>query len=156
MKCRGKAKQGEDNSAWSRVMRTCFFCGKEYLTKKYLAARSKYCSMLCLNRANAEASAKRVGPNCLNWKGGVTRDAEGYFRKQAPGHPYAHGNGYVLLHRLVLEEKLGRYLLSDEVSHHIDFDRTNNCSDNLMPMKNGEHTQYHKQIKYLFEHLQGG
>jgi hypothetical protein len=99
--------------------------------------------MLCLNRANAETAAKRRGENCQNWKGGVTRDAEGYLRKQAPQHPRAHGNGYVLLHRLILEEKLGRYLLPDEVAHHIDFDKTNNRPDNLMPMKASEHIQYH-------------
>lgn len=46
-------------------------------------------------------------------------------------HPYAHGNGAVLEHRLVMEQKLGRYLEPYERVHHIDGDKANNHPSNL-------------------------
>ena len=103
----------------------------------------------------SEARQARVGDKAPDWKGGIIIDRKGYLLKHSPSHPYARTNGYIPFHRLVLEKKLGRYLFPDELAHHIDFDKTNNDPDNLTPMKSGEHTQYHFQIKYLFEHLVG-
>ena len=65
------------------------------------------------------------------WKGGV-KEVKGYLYSRTPGHPYAskHGN-YVAVHRLIVEEKIGRYLLPTEVVDHIDGDTRNNDPDNL-------------------------
>jgi len=66
-----------------------------------------------------------------DWKHGQ-KLMHGYIYQRTPGHPNAikHGS-YVALHRLVVEEKIGRYLLPTEVVDHIDGDITNNHPDNL-------------------------
>ena len=69
----------------------------------------------------------------------------GYIEIVMPGHPYARQNGTVLMHRLVAEEKLGRFLKPEEVVHHIDFNKTNNDPDNLIVFKtNDDHSRFHK------------
>lgn len=65
------------------------------------------------------------------WKGGE-KMMKGYTYRRVPDHPNGtkHGN-YVAVHRLVMEQKLGRYLLTAEVVDHIDGDIQNNHPDNL-------------------------
>lgn len=65
------------------------------------------------------------------WKGGRTVDTDGYLLLHRPSHPHANSGGYVRAHRLVMEQKLGRYLLPREVVHHIDKDHSNNDAANL-------------------------
>lgn len=74
------------------------------------------------------------------WKGGV-KEAKGYLYARTPGHPHGSRHGsYVAVHRLVMEQKLGRYLLPTEVVDHIDGDRRNNAPENLrLFQSNGEH-----------------
>ncbi len=65
---------------------------------------------------------------------------DGYVLLWMPGHHLASKQGYVREHRLVMERKLGRRLLPDEVVHHIDDDRANNDPDNLeLFSSNGDH-----------------
>lgn len=73
----------------------------------------------------------RTGPESAHWTGGRTQ-RKGYWYVQAPGHPYRTKQGVVAEHRLVMEKKLGRYLLPGEVCHHIDGNRENNAPENLM------------------------
>lgn len=78
------------------------------------------------------------------WNGGRCRDADGYILLKRPGHPYANNSGYVREHRLVMEQKLGRYLLPTETVHHKDEDHANNAIDNLeLYPTNGEHLREH-------------
>jgi hypothetical protein len=75
-----------------------------------------------------------------DWKGG-TKMMKGYLYRRVLDHPNGttHGN-YVAEHRLVMEQKLGRYLLPTEVVDHIDGDITNNHPDNLRVFSsNAEH-----------------
>ena len=65
-----------------------------------------------------------------------------------PSHPGADANGYVREHRLVMEEKLGRYLRPEEVVHHIDGDPANNAPENLRLFPNQTaHATYHEGQK---------
>lgn len=76
------------------------------------------------------------------WAGGSTSD-KGHVLVKVPGHPQANAHGYVRLHRLVMEAKLGRPLLATEVVHHIDGNKQNNHPDNLMLFdKNSQHLRY--------------
>lgn len=63
----------------------------------------------------------------------------GYVLAKAPYHPSANKRGYVYLHRLIMENYLGRYLESNELVHHIDGNRENNNVLNLKLTTPSEH-----------------
>jgi len=74
----------------------------------------------------------RSGEQHPNWKGGRIRSSYGYILIYAPDHPKAKSyRGYVLEHRLVMEQLLGRYLESNELVHHKNGDKTDNRIENL-------------------------
>jgi hypothetical protein len=83
-----------------------------------------------------------TGSNTSRWKGGRV-----YYGKRAyiwkPDHPRASKKGYIGEHILILEKKLGRFLLFNEVAHHKDKDVTNNDPGNLELMTKGDHSRYH-------------
>lgn len=70
-----------------------------------------------------------------------------YLYAVVPDHPKAIDYGYVLMHRVVMENKLGRLLEDHEVVHHIDEDKFNNDPDNLQVMTQSEHTRMHQLAK---------
>jgi hypothetical protein len=92
------------------------------------------------NIARRKAGPPR-GKRNPSWNGGQTIDKHGYILVRAPeGHPGANSNGYIRLHRLVMEQKLGRYLVPTEVVHHLDGNKRNNDPGNLEVFEsNGEH-----------------
>jgi DNA invertase Pin-like site-specific DNA recombinase len=52
----------------------------------------------------------------------------------------------VMLHRLLMEQSLGRYLTGREVVHHEDGDQTNNCIENLRLFPDqASHMRHHQQ-----------
>ena len=61
-----------------------------------------------------------------------------------PDHPNSTSNGYVLEHRHVMGEHLGRYLTDKEEIHHKDEDKKNNSIENLvLCADHAEHMKYH-------------
>jgi hypothetical protein len=103
----------------------CIFCGREFSPKRESA---KYCSRECYGLANRKAYIIK----------------KGYKKILQPNHPRADGKGYVFEHIIVLENKLGRPLIDDEESHHIDGNKLNNSDENLMAFKNHiEHMKLH-------------
>ena len=54
-----------------------------------------------------------------------------YMYALVPNHPNATKNGYVLYHRIIMENHLGRLLNADEVVHHINKDKFDNRIENL-------------------------
>ena len=53
------------------------------------------------------------------------------------------------LHRYLMEQKLGRPLMNNEVVHHIDGNKFNNSIDNLELISRSKHMSIHKEIKEL-------
>jgi hypothetical protein len=93
-------------------------------------------------RYNISCLPQHSVPPRLNhfWKGGVIIDKSGYVLIKINGHPFASKSGYVREHRLVMEQSLGRYLLPNEVVHHLDGNKQNNQLENLeLFQSNSEH-----------------
>lgn len=61
-----------------------------------------------------------------------------------PNHPNATKNGYVLYHRVVMENHLGRLLNVNEVVHHINHDKFDNRIENLEVMYYKDHCKKHQ------------
>ncbi len=66
-----------------------------------------------------------------------------YLYAVVPGHPRATSRNYVLHHRVVMENHLGRLLEPDEVVHHINHDKHDNRIENLEVMTHVEHSLHH-------------
>lgn len=106
----------------------CDGCGKEFPIYK---AGVRFCSRQCSGKG---LSDRQLGANNAKWKGGeyVTAHAGGgYVKELCPEHPKADAGGYVLQHRLVMEQVLGRPLLATERVHHKNGQRDDNRPENL-------------------------
>lgn len=80
----------------------------------------------------------KFGPENPAFKGGIKVRPDGYIMRLAPeGHPArTAAYPYVLEHRLIMEECLGRFLDPEEVVHHIDGNPSNNALENLQLFAN--------------------
>jgi len=76
------------------------------------------------------------------WKGGISND-RGRVKIYSPDHPFATKQGYVYRYRLVMEKKLGRYLLPSEIVHHGDENKANDKADNLEVTTQSKHIKIH-------------
>lgn len=92
-------------------------------------------------------SIARSGCGGANWKGGRKKNKAGHILVLRKGHPMADPSGYVLEHRLIMAEYLGRLLNDDEVVHHINEVKDDNRIENLTIMTRGEHTTLHHKGK---------
>jgi hypothetical protein len=70
---------------------------------------------------------------------------DGYVLVHLPEHPFCDVYGYVLEHRYVMEQFLGRYLTKEEVVHHKDRNTSNNDISNLELMIRGAHSRHHNK-----------
>ena len=78
----------------------------------------------------------------------------GYVLIYKPKHPYRQSNGWILEHRFVMEEYLGRYLKREERVHHKNGIKTDNIIENLELFKNhSEHLKHHMLDTKNREHL---
>ena len=67
----------------------------------------------------------------------------GYLAVWCPEHPHAWKQGFIYVHRVVMEQKIGRLLERGEHVHHINEDRHDNRIENLEVLSNSEHARKH-------------
>lgn len=97
----------------------------------------------------SDATRKKIslatrGINNGSWKGGISRNSEGYILLKSHNHPFKNCSGYVFEHRLVMEKHLGRYLTKHEIVHHINGIKNDNRIENLELMDRAAHMREHK------------
>ncbi len=105
---------------------TCLKCNKP------LNKGRKYCSVSCAVRKNPK-------PDLFHKK----TNQYGYCIIYVPNHPKANNSGYVLEHRYIMEQKIGRYLSFKEIIHHINEIRNDNRIENLELTNRQSHAIYH-------------
>lgn len=101
---------------------------------------------------------KMTGANNPAWKGGVT------YHQRKGKYPtsikyvlcppeylnMARKDGYVMEHRLIVAQRLGRPLLRSEAVHHINHDATDNRPENLeLFANNSEHKRHEGETGYF-------
>lgn len=123
--------------------RTCETCGDRfYLYPSEVKRKAgRFCSMDC-------RSIGYLGDGNPKWRGGRTVSIHGYIYALAPDHPHATQRGYVMEHRLVMEQTIGRYLEAHEQVHHINHVRDDNRPENLQLMADiHEHRRLHGDVR---------
>jgi endogenous inhibitor of DNA gyrase (YacG/DUF329 family) len=146
---------------------TCTVCGTEFSRPPSRIARVKTpsCSQRCKGILRGQAwatyghlgakartpesyaKAAMRGPKNPAWKGGVTYWRKKgkyppikYVRAPAWALPMARADGYLMEHRMLMAQMVGRLLTRTEVVHHLDHDPLNNTPTNLeLWPSNGSH-----------------
>jgi hypothetical protein len=121
----------------------CINCGATFVQTRSergkIWADKKYCSLEC---AYADRVGKRRGGDHWAWKGGRHVDPNGYvhvlLKDDHPMFSMTRNGRYVLEHRLVVAESLGRPLAKHETVHHVNGDRSDNRLENLQ-LRSGRH-----------------
>lgn len=109
----------------------CPVCGKNIIKPTGEGKRLTACSQSC----------SQMGKRRGNYKPFVV--ISGYKYIYAPNHPNCTKSGYVAEHRIVLENKIGRFLNNYEVAHHINENKFDNRPENLELMSFSNHSSYH-------------
>ena len=112
------------------------------------ASSTVYRKLLKYNIPIKSKKELRKGYKSSNNKGGKTQ-SQGY---QFIWKPYYYSNpsmNYVRVHRLKMENKLGRKLKSTELIHHVDLNKLNNRLSNLYISSKSKHIKMHHQLQKI-------
>jgi hypothetical protein len=66
-----------------------------------------------------------------------------------PPHPKANAKGLYPLHRVLLENKLGRLLADGEIAHHNDEDKSNDTEGNILLQTRPDHSRLHMTVESI-------
>jgi len=177
-KCSGLAHSGENNSKWKqKIEHRCQRCGKAYYTKPYLDSITKYCSQLCLNRANGDKV--RGKPNTEEQKRKISLAKKGKLRPEITGdkHPrWMGGHSKTMRYTGIFLRQIrhdirirdnhrcqicaGQNGTHSLPVHHIDYDFKNDDPKNLISLCSSCHMKTNINREYWQKHLpnliQGG
>lgn len=95
------------------------------------------------------SDTRTIGYNGLNGYGHTKLHPKGYVLAYAPQHPKASRDGYVMLHTVIMEQSIGRYLENNEEVHHINRIRNDNRLENLQLMDRTEHRAMHMRERWV-------
>lgn len=111
---------------------TCPVCGKVFSVSAKLKRQKQTCSIPCRYK-----NVKNNGHTYVSGNGYT------YIKDHSDQRSILSG-GYVLLHRKVMEEKLGRLLQPGECVHHVNGIRTDNRPENLeLFSSHADHMTHH-------------
>lgn len=131
----------------TRVVLACDYCRNEIVKRRYEHRRHDL--HFCDNDCKHAYFVREQNPA---WQGGVTEQS-GYKMLRTELGAKAP---YTREHRVVAEKMLGRTLLSDEVVHHINGDRSDNRPENLQVMTRSEHSRHHWEQGDFANRSKGG
>lgn len=83
----------------------------------------------------------------INWNIRKIVKKGDYLYAVVPEHPKRTGKNYVLMHRVVVENSIGRLLKDDEIVHHKNENKHDNTLENLEIKQHSEHTREHQLAK---------
>lgn len=121
----------------------CPVCCKERWVLRWKLTLPNFTGLCwaCSARKNTNRS-EATGISHPRWNGGQTI-SRGYVYISNETHPARTSKGYVKRARLVLEEKLGRYLLPNCVPHHLNHIKDDDRPSNLIEFTKSQHTILH-------------
>lgn len=107
-------------------------------TKRKISIGNKGRKFSDLHRKRISESHKGLlkGNKNPHWNNGIKRHPKGYLLIRKPTHPFCTQEGYIWIHRLVIEKQIGRYLKPEEACHHINKIKDDNRPENLMAFRN--------------------
>lgn len=112
-------------------------------------------------RMSEKRAGKAVRENASQWKGGRHVDTGGYIHVMVATLPpevqtlvasmvkekAGQSSPYILEHRAVMAQKLGRPLLKSEVVHHINGVKDDNSPENLAIDMRDSHSMKHRDLE---------
>jgi hypothetical protein len=153
-----EGKPIEDVSVWStkdKVLVRCEICENERWLSYVVATNSskrtgmhrcKSCALTGIEKPHLRGKPVYTasGEEHHSWKGGTYVSSDGYRKVRTSKRSYKSE------HVLVIEEEIGRPLDPGEVVHHIDGDKLNNLSENLVVMpKQSHHKIAHHSLQQV-------
>ncbi len=125
------------------MTKVCLECGEpltlehiaDPVQRRYLQKKYKFCNKFCSTRHTAR------NRKATTYRRLTTR---GYVEVWKPRHPMAQKSGYMMEHRFVMADHIGRPLDRGEVVHHVNGVKIDNRIENLELLGKSEHDQMTK------------
>lgn len=114
------------------IPRICQYCGCEFMAFGYQVRKGQglFCSRSC-------GKKDKTGEKHHAFKGGIYLATTGYYYYSSGPHKNRQ------VHRVMMEQYLGRSLSEHEIVHHKNEVKTDNRIDNFEVMSQSEHMKHH-------------